>query len=87
MRFIKKECLVRAVRVPDSDLTALHNVVLALFKAKGFSNFKFTKDKGYELLLPDVKLMASPGDWIVLDNNNSFDVYSHESFLASFEGV
>lgn len=88
MRFIKKTALARAVRVPLEDNSKSmfqHGKVIGLFASIQFTNFRVTHEKGYEIFLPDRKLMANPGDWIVSDGPGRIEVYTAEKFSEAFE--
>lgn len=88
MRYIKKTSLVRAERVPLEETfgtPAQHDKIRALFMSIGFQKFKVTGDKGYEIYLGNALLNARPGDWIVIDSDDSVKVYTHGSFSQNFE--
>lgn len=86
MRFIKKTVLVRAERVPTEDGQASmfqHDKIVRLLVSAG--NFKVSDEKGYEIFLPDRKLVAHPGDWIVITSDGGIGVYTHDWFNHNFE--
>lgn len=89
MRYIKKTSLVRAERVPieDNNKSSMfqHGKILGLFMSIGFQKFKVTHEKGYEIYLGNALLNARPGDWIVIDSDDSVKVYTHGSFSQNFE--